>query len=1247
LDLPTDRPRAALQSREGEVVPVFLSAGLTAGVRELARRQGGTPFMVLLAAFQTLLFRLCGQEDVLVGTPVANRGRLETEGLIGYLINTLVLRGRFAARGLTFRELLAQTRETVLAAFEHKDAPFERLVDELALERSLAVSPLFQVLFALQNAGATTLSLPGLTLEPLAVDSGKAKLDLSLYLEEIGGELRGDLEISRALFDTATARRLLESYTRVLEGIVAAPERRVVEMPLLDEAQRHQVLREWNADGVAAPVSVLELFERRVRLAPDAPALSQEGRRFTYAELDRWSNRLANRLLRLGVRPEARVAVLAERSPELIAALLGILKAGGVYVPIDPTYPQERIAYMLEDSGAVLLSLHEDLEGESDETPVRDLEADQLAYGLYTSGSTGRPKGVMVPHGALARYVEAVQPVYGIGPADRVLQFCSISFDTSLEEIMPCLTGGAELVLRTDAMLESPVVFLESCGARGITAVSLPTAYWHEVAARDLPLPPGLRLVILGGERALLERVEAWREHTQGYPRLVNTYGVTEATIVSTAVDLEARSAAEGRGEVSIGRVIDGAEAYLLDREGEPVPLGTLGELFLGGGLLARGYLGRPDLTAERFVPHPFAAEPGARLYRTGDLARALAGGELEFAGRADRQIKVRGYRIEVEEIESRLLRHPEMEAAVVVVREDQPGEKRIVAYVVLRGSVSPAALRAFVREALPDYMTPGAYVALPALPLTPNGKLDRRALPPPEPVAVEEAAEGYAAPSDPIEELLAAIWAEVLGLARVSVHDDFFALGGHSLLATQVVSRIRAALGAEVALRQLFESPTVAELARAVRSARQEEPRMPLVRVPQSAEGLPLSFAQQRLWVIDQLEPGSAAYNIPLAVRLTGEVDPGRVERIFARVVARHETLRTTFAEREGRPVQVIAPELALQMPVVDLSHLEEAEREALRLARAEAAQPFDLRRGPLLRLALIRLDEQDHLLLMTMHHIVSDGWSMGVLLREIAVLYEDSPLPELAVQYADFAVWQRSWLQGEALEAQLGYWRRQLAGAPQVLELPTDRPRPAVQTFRGAAQAVALSSVLSEAVRDLCRRQGVTPFMALLAAWSVALGRIAGQDDLLVGTPIAGRNRRELEDLIGFFVNTLALRSDFSSNPGFGELLARVRSTALDAYAHQDLPFERLVEELVPTRDLARSPLIQALFALQNAPGRGLAVPGLTLTPVVLESPVAKVDLSLVLWERAEGFAGTVEHNTDLFDAGTADRLGQRFAA
>ncbi|HKH43208.1 MAG TPA: amino acid adenylation domain-containing protein, partial [Thermoanaerobaculia bacterium] len=1259
LALPTDRSRGPLQSREGTSLPMTLPRGLAEAVRELAQREGVTPFMLLLAAFQMLLHRLSGQEDVLVGTPVANRQRIETEGLIGFFVNTLVLRGRLASQGLTFRGLLEATRETVLAAFERQDLPFERLVEELVPERNLAVAPLFQVFFSLQTASPARVSLPGLTLEALAVHSGVAQFDLSLDLLDTGGELRASLEISRALFDAATGRRILESFAHLLRGAVDAPERPVAELPLLDAAQRHQILREWNDTGALPDgcASILPLFERQAALAPDAPALSQGDRRLTYGELDRRAVRLARRLRRLGVGPETRVAVVAKRAPELIVAFLGILKAGGAYVPIDPAYPRERREFMLADSGAVLLEEEKDDTDDTDEGTDGDTDghvpaAEQLAYVLYTSGSTGRPKGVMVSQGALARYVEAVRQVYGICPGDRVLQFCSTSFDTSLEEIVPCLTGGAELVLRTDAMLGSVATFLESCAAQGVTVLSLPTAYWHEIAAKveteGLSLPPDLRLIILGGERALLTRVAAWRRFAPERPRLLNTYGVTESTIVSTATDLAAPSPAEARGEVSIGRAIGETEILLLDQEGFPVPLGTAGELLLGGALLARGYLGRPDLTAERFVPHPFATEPGARLYRTGDLARSLPDGQLEYAGRADRQIKVRGYRIEVEEIEARLLRHPEVEATVVVVREDTPGEKLIAAYFVPRSfpGPAPAALRAFLRETLPDSMTPSAYVPLAALPLTPNGKLDRGALP--APASALAADESLAAPSDPVEELLAGIWSEVLGLdlgKRVGVRDDFFALGGHSLLATQVVSRVRGVLGAEVSLRQLFEAPTVAELARVVRTARQDATQPPIERVARDRD-LPLSFAQQRLWLIDQLEPGSPAYNIPSAVHLSGEVSPARLERIFAEIVRRHEALRTTFAARDGRPAQVIAEPAPLSLPLVDLTGLPEEDREARAraLAAEEARRPFDLQRGPLLRLALLRLAAREHVLLVTMHHIVSDGWSMGVLLREIAALAAESPLPDLPVQYADFAVWQRGWLQGEVLEAQLASWKRRLAGAPHVLELPTDRTRPAVQTTRGAVRPIDLPPDLSAALRKLCREEGATPFMALLAAWSVLLGRHAGQEDVLVGCPIAGRNRREIEELIGFFVNTLVLRADLSGNPSFRDLLGRVRIEALEAFSHQDLPFERLVEELVPERDLSHSPLFQVLFVLQTAPAGELSVPGLSLAPLAVDSGVAKLDLTLTL---GEALSGALEFNTDLFDASTAERLLARFAA
>jgi amino acid adenylation domain-containing protein len=1268
LALPVDRTRGPLQSREGALVPVTLPAGLTAGIRQLARAAGVTPFMVLAAAFQTLLHRLGGQEDVLVGTPTAGRNRLEAEGLIGFFVNTLVLRGRFGSGELSFRGLLEKTRETVLGAFEHQDLPFERLVEELVPERNLAVSPLFQVLFTLQTASTAPVSLPGLTLEPVLVYSGQAQFDLSLELAESGDRLHGVLELSRALFDRVTGQRLVESLVQLLQGAVAEPEQQIAELPLLAEAQRHQVLREWNDNGALQPepVSILPLFEQHAALAPGAPALSHEGRRLTYGELDRRANRLAHRLRRLGVGPETPVAVLAERSPELIVAFLGILKAGGAYVPLDPSYPQERRAFMLESSRAALLLTPEHLAGDlsgagEEEAPSRGLQTGQLAYVLYTSGSTGRPKGAMVSHGALARYVQAVRPVYEIGPSDRVLQFCSTSFDTSLEEIVACLTAGAELVLRTDAMLGSVATFLDSCRAQGLTVLSLPTAYWHEIVAKleteGLSLPSCLRLIILGGERTLPGRVAAWRRAAPERPRLLNSYGVTESTIVSTATDLAAPSAAEARGEVSIGRAIRGTELLLLDREMEPVPIGIAGELWIGGaggGLLARGYLGRPDLTAERFVPHPFAAEPGARLYRTGDLARASHDGTLEFAGRADRQVKIRGYRIETAEIEARLLRHPGVESAVVIVREDQPGEKVLTAYVVPRRAPgpAPAALRAFLRETLPDYMVPNAWVALTALPLTPNGKVDRRALPVPSNDFTTT--ESPAAPSDPIEELLAGIWAEVLERDRIGVHDDFFTLGGHSLLATQVVSRIRAVLGTELPLRRIFEAPTVAGLARAVRAARQEGAQPPIGRAARDGD-LPLSFAQQRLWFLDRLEPESPVYNMPSAVRLTGEVSPALLERIFTEIVRRHEALRTTFDLRDGRPVQVIAPERSPGLPLLDLTGLPRDAREAQAraLAAGEARRPFDLRSGPLLRLSLVRLDAREHLLLLTLHHIVADGWSLDVLLREIAALHaafsqgRPSPLPELPAQYADFAVWQRSWLRGEVLEAQLDAWKRRLAGAPQALDLPTDRPRPDVQTSRGAVRSLDIPPALAEAVRTLCRREGVTLFMVALAAWSTLLGRLAGQDDLLLGTPVAGRNQLETEGLIGFFVNTLVLRTDLSGAPAFREVLARTRETTLDAFAHQDLPFERLVEELVLGRDLSRSPLFQVMLALQNPRVEALEIPGLILRPLVIPSEVAPFDLSLTLSASPAGLLGALEHNTDLFDGSTAERLGTRFVA
>jgi len=1286
LELSTDRPRPAVQTYRGGSRRVALTAAQADAVRALCRREGVTPFMLLLAAWALLLGRHAGQEDVLVGSPIAGRTRREIEDLIGFFVNTLVLRIRM--EGGSFRTLLASVRSTALDAYSHQDLPFERLVEELVPERDLSRAALIQVLFVFQNTPGTDLALPGVASAPVALDADLAKLDLDLSLWEGADGFEGVLGHNADLFDASTAERLLARFAVLLDAAAGHPGMPVAELPILLPAERQQMLVEWSDIPVSAPreASFPELFGAAARAFPEEPAvISAEGEAWSYRRLDEASDRLARRLRALGVGLDQAVGLCMERSPELILGVVAVLKAGGVYLPLNPAHPDERLEFQLDDTGAALVLVHartrERLEGrrrrrfqvdqvepdslaEESGGSLGPVPVEGLAYIIYTSGSTGIPKGVGVPHGAAMLHSATIAEDDVLCPGERVVQFSSPSFDVSIEQMLPALISGAAVVLRGED-LASPEEMLPAFARLGVTSANLPTAYWHQAVqgwSEDAgPLPLRLRVQCVGGEAMLPEAARRWMALAGPLGlhgvRLINGYGPTETVVTATRYTVP-DSIPPGASSVPIGRTLPFRAAYVVDRRGDLQPLGVLGELCLGG-VMARGYVNRPDLTAERFVPNPFSGEPGARMYRTGDLVRQLPGGEIDYFGRLDRQVKIRGFRIEPGEIEAVLASHPAVAECAVVVREDRPGSRRLVGYVVFdqtdptdRTDPKSAALAAWLRERLPDYMIPAAFVVLDALPLTANGKLDRKALPAPERASDTER---WEAPSDPVEELIARIWAQVLELDRVGLHDDFFALGGHSLLATQVASRLRTVLGAELPLRKLFEARTVADLARVVQEERRPSTLLPLAPggFRATGENPPLSFAQQRLWFLDQLDPGSPAYNIPLAERLRGEISAELLARAFAEVVRRHEALRITFAATDGQPAQVIAPADAPPLPVVDLSDLPNAEREgrARQIAEEEAFRPFDLETGPLLRLGLVRLGERDHLLLITMHHIVSDGWSLGVLLHEVGVLYEafsqgePSPLPELPVQYADFAVWQRSWFQGEILERQLAYWKHELAGAPQVLELPTDRPRPAIQTYRGGSRRVALTAAQADAVRALCRREGMTPFMLLLAAWALLLGRHAGQEDVLVGSPIAGRTRRELEGLIGFFVNTLVLRIR-TEGGSFRTLLTSVRSTALDAYSHQDLPFERLVEELVPERDLSRAAIIQVLFVFQNTPVTDLALPGVASAPVNLDADLAKFDLDLSLWEGADGFEGVLGHNADLFDASTAERLLARFA-
>jgi len=1322
LELPTDRPRPKLGSQGGAIVERLLPPSLPEALASRARQEGLTPFMFLLAVFQALLGRIAGQEDLLVGCPIAGRVREELSGLIGFFINTLVLRAELGGDP-PFRDLASRTRKTVMDAFAHQDLPFERLVEELHPRREVGVrevgeSPLFQVMFVLQENPAGGVVFPGLETSFLEIHSGTAKFDLTTTLVEVEGGLEVDAEYAVDLFDATTIQRFLGYFEVLLEGAVAEPGRRLSELSLLRPGQRHQILAEWNdrRSPYPADASLPALFAAQVRERPEAVATvfpSPEGwdEHVSYRDLARRAGELAGRLRAAGVGPDTPVPLYAEGSLAAVVGMLGILGAGGAYVPLDASYPPKRLGLMLADVGTDLVVVSPELGGKLDRVLVAVAEGagweaasprriplatdagpallqessreeflpavggDHLAYVIYTSGSTGRPKGVAVPQRAVARLVLGADYVQ-LTPEDHVAQVSNLSFDAATFEVWGALLNGGRLVgIPKEAALDPGGLPREFRRLR-VAATFLTSALFNQVARGESGAFRSVGHLLVGGEALDPQRVR--EVLVGGGPRrLLNGYGPTETT--TFAVCGWIREVPEGATTVPIGTPIANTWAQVLGPAMEAVPPGVPGQLFLGGPGLARGYLGRPGRTAGVFVPDPFAGdapgtEPGGRLYRTGDQALRDRAGQLVFLGRLDHQIKLRGFRIEIGEIEGALGTHPEVAEAVVVPREDRPGEKRLVAYLVAAGELRPgrSELRRHLARTLPDYMLPALFLWLPELPLTANKKVDRRALPAPE---MEVTAAGIGTPpATPMEHRVAAVWMELLGLSRVHREDDFFALGGHSLLATRVSARLQSLLQVEVSVRDLFLHPTVRDLAAHLEGLEAEGldagegvALPPILPLPRRVD-LPLSFAQERLWFLEQMEPGTARYTLPQALRLRGRLDLPCLAGSFGEIVARHELLRTTFPEVEGRPVQRIAPPpppgpdgaLLIPLPVVDLQALPPESRLPLSrdLARREAGRPFDLARGPLLRTSAVLLDDGDAFLLLNLHHIVTDGWSMGILTSELEAYYRHlwessrgslqpgdslpSPLlPELPIQYGDFAVWQRQWLSGDVLAAQLDWWRRHLEGAPPEVELPTDRPRPRVPSRRGGLVEGLLPSAFAGAIEGEARRRGVTPFMFLLAAFQSLLGRISGQEDLVLGIPVAGRGREEVRGLIGFFVNTLALRGRLFGNPTFEALLGRVKEVVTAAFAHQDLPFERLVEELHPRREPGESPLFQVMFVLQETPTGQLDFPELAGTLAEVHPGTSKFDFSasLVRWEgRLEISA---EYNADLFDPTTVRRL------
>jgi len=1300
LNLPTDRRRPAPQSFYGARESITLSQLLTTAINELSHRQSVTPFMTLLAAFEVLLHRYSGQDDVVVGSPIANRNGIEFESLIGFFVNTLVLRGDLSGDP-PFSKLLSRIRDMCLGAYAHQDLPFEKLVQELQPERDLSRNPLFQVMFVLQNATKPLKEFPGLRAEPIEIDVDRSPFDLSLFLRERDGRFIGYFEYSTDLFERETIERMARHFERLLEGIVADPNQPISRLSLLTEAERHQILVEWNKTATEDPEnkSIHELFEAQVERTPDAIALEFEGEEITYRELNRRANQVAHYLVRLGIGPEKLVGICVQRSIEMVVGLLGILKAGGAYVPLDPSYPKERLRFMLEDAQVSVLLTQEKLaqdrgwktvlspsaalrlnsvegmengnprssildprvpvvfldrdlltiERERIENPKSQIHSNNLAYVIYTSGSTGRPKGVAVEHRNTVALLHWARSVFTSEELAGVLASTSICFDLSVFELFLPLCSGGKVILVDN------VSHLHSAPERDqVTLINTVPSAMTELL-RMGELPDTIRIVNLAGEPLQTELVN--KIYACGtIERIYDLYGPSETTTYSTFT-LRTRD-----GPATIGRPISNTRVYILDGSLQPVPIGVPGELYIGGAGVARGYLNRPDLTAERFIQNPFNNEE--RLYRTGDRARYLLDGSIDFLGRADNQVKIRGYRIELGEIEAVLDQHPAVNDSVVATRaRESLAEKSLIGYIVPKQHPAPSVveLRDYLKAKLPEYMIPSAFVMLHALPLMLNGKVDRQALPPPDD-SRPQLEKVYVEPRTQVEELIAQIWREVLKLGSVGVHDNFFELGGHSLLAIQIISRVREVFDKDVPLLTLFEAPTVAGLAATIETTISDRSNElpPVIRVSRDGP-LPLSMNQEHLWRLDQMIPGTHFFNMPYVYRFIGDLNVSALEKTLQEIIRRHEALRTVFAEVDGRPAQIIKEVPEFQLPDIDLrgESADEVSQKAAGFILEEREGPFDLASGPLLRTKLLRLTDKDYLLLVTMHHIISDHWSVQIFRRELAAIYQafsqgqPSPLSECTIQSADFACWERGLIEKGLLEGQLSYWVKQLEGELPVLAFHQGRNVEQQLGFQTTRQLLDIDETLFTRIQDRARKERCTPFMVIIAALNILLHRHSGQRDIRIGTLVANRRQVGTEGVIGHFMNTVVLSSShIFRSMTTQQLLQQVREVTLMAFAHQELPFEELARVLEQQRRIDRSSLIQVLINYQiseqewtRISGLKVASIGLQIVEPELELIPTAFDLIFNLRESSTKLTGSVNFRTCGFDQDVITSTMKRF--
>jgi amino acid adenylation domain-containing protein len=1278
LNLPTDRPRPPRQTFYGARQPITLPQPLTDAINELSHRERVTPFLMLLAAFQVLLYRYSGQEDVVLGSPIANRGRPELEPLIGFFVNTLVLRADLSGNP-SFREFLLRVRDVCLDAYAHQDLPFEKLVHELHPERDQSRNPIFQVMFALQNATRQFSGIPGLRIEPIEMTTTRSPFDLSLFLREREGKYIGYIEYGTDLFDRSTIERMIGHLQTLLEGIVADPDQPISRLPLLTESERHQLLVEWNDTAADYPKDrcIHDLFEEQVEKTPDAIALGFKGKSLTYRELNRRANHLASCLLRSGVRPRELIGICVEPSLEMIVGVLGILKAGAAYVPLDPSYPIDRLTLMLKDAGvSVLLSqknllptlasyvglrvLLDDLmesETENVANPAINTKPDDPAYVIYTSGSTGIPKGVIGLHRGAVNRFSWMWNTFPFAPDEKNCTKTSISFVDSIWELFGALLQGVPTIIIPEDIVKDPEQLVRMLGDQKVSRIVLVPSLLRVLLDRIPDLRnkvPTLRIWSSSGESLPAKTVEIFKTSLPDRS-LINLYGSSEASADVTYHEICADTR---RSVVPIGRPISNTQTYIFDAFQQPVPIGVPGELYVGGANLARGYLNCHEATAAKFVKHPCSDDPGARLFRTGDVARYLPDGNIEYLGRSDHQVKIRGHRVELREVEVLLQQHPMVQDGVVVL--EAGNEKRLIAFIVPKNTFQPSTgeLRSFLSVKLPDAMIPSIFVLVDALPLTLSGKIDRLKLAERRMDSFQQS-QNLEVPRTDLEELVAQIWQQELKRDGFGIHDNFFDLGGHSLLAAQIIAKLRAAVFKQIPLGLMFEHPTIAGFVEAMGRLPQVKERgdLPPIIAGSHKGALPIALSQEPFFIVDLLLGGADFMNMPYAYRLSGELNVPALEKTIQEIVYRHESLRTVFHGDEDAPVQIVRRVRKVRLSFTNLSQLSPArkEKKLQGLSKKDASTRFDLTKGPLLRTKLICLDQTEHILFVTMHHIVSDQWSMGVFRRELGTIYAafskgiPSPLPGLPLQFADFVLWQQEMLRQGFFNEQIDYWTRQLSAPLAKLDFQKGKKRPRKRIrFRSSRQPIKIDFDLYGAVKEFARRENCTTFMVFLTALNILLHLYTGETDIRIGTLVANRGRRGTEEVIGYFVNELILRNSVNGAMRCGELLEEVRKVCIAAYARQDLPFDYLESLLNAAQNRSAPPLCQVMFNYRNFPIPVQEFAGITVAswdgqsragdPGVL---ISSIDLMIHLRETSTKLTGAVNYKVDIFSDSAIVRL------